>query len=1071
MDHLYFIIENIEHYIDNRYGYNRIKYSGINITNQKVSFVTEEWVKKEVGEKFYYKEILENGNVKTIVDDSRLEHTYFKIGSSYIFEFKGVRIKNEKEYLILQGEDNIEYELPKLTWISNYIKTIGDKYPLTFEKITKGRVILKYSIRFYDLDYIDNIVKIKSLYNDIVSSNDFEKQFQVQHNNRDNKWIISFINHLSEYLYGLLYRKDWNGYKLNSKTFVELEKWVLNSGYLNLYSKEVQVKIKKRISELLSRVNQINEIVELILTYSEEDYILNITNDDLNSDISYKLIYLIKFNPDILENKSVFIKLYNLFINYTLEKDQFISLIFCLELFFNRNNKIYRTGNLTEKSNKELLLKLVTISYFIHDLSVIGGYDFKSKTYLSKIFNYFSEIYPNECIKYLSFRKNIFQNKYTSKVFDDIDLKNIDRIEKIFIDTKDDINIPFNKLLEVEVIGVQYQKNGKVNNIINGYFVYYNNIFGIIPKKGIYEENLFKIKVGSKLNVFVSEYISEVNLLIFSQYSKSNNFNKTNVYDDRIEEFDLNLVNSDQDILVGTITNVNYYGVFVNSSLTNTGLLHFSNIHKSLKHRFKDLLFRGFKMNVSIINMTDNRTEFSNIDILNKFFSTYTDDINCKIQVSEFQNDIINILFDDKYYFPFSLNDIILPTENSILDYKWLKCKLRVDDSLLVIINVYEFELNDLIEDVKDDYSHDLINYLNEIGLYLEDSLEDNSDLVYKIKILDKIRNIYSFLYNNRSFFISIYTTYLKILLDFSKNDNFKFSLYNDTYDSIINDEKLNESFKSVKHIIDHLTLIRCFDDYSINSYHKIIEYLFEDDFENLSTLILKYKIETKNKRNSDLRKKIIPQLSEEVINLISIEKSFIDFDLFTDNQENNSYITELLSLIKKGENRNVEFKSSLYTPLSNEGGKVIKSEVLIHTVMKNIVGLVNTDGGKLFIGISDNGEIIGLDSDFSKFYKEIDKNDKFKLIDKYRLSIDDYLETWVGNDIRKYIQFEILSYQNKEFCVFHLSKKDRKRPYSVHHDIDKNTNSVIKNKKVPYFRGEGGTRQYSTDDLLDLVD
>jgi hypothetical protein len=149
---------------------------------------------------------------------------------------------------------------------------------------------------------------------------------------------------------------------------------------------------------------------------------------------------------------------------------------------------------------------------------------------LEKLFNYFSEIYPNECIKYLSFRKNIFQNKYISKVFDDIGLKNIDRIEKIFIDTKDDINIPFNKLLEVEVIGVQYQKNGKVNNIINGYFVYYNNIFGIIPKKGIYEENLFKIKVGSKLNVFVSEYISEVNLLIFSQF-------QTLMFDKNMENF------------------------------------------------------------------------------------------------------------------------------------------------------------------------------------------------------------------------------------------------------------------------------------------------------------------------------------------------------------------------------------------------------------------------------------------------------------------------------------------------------------------------------------------------------
>lgn len=94
---------------------------------------------------------------------------------------------------------------------------------------------------------------------------------------------------------------------------------------------------------------------------------------------------------------------------------------------------------------------------------------------------------------------------------------------------------------------------------------------------------------------------------------------------------------------------------------------------------------------------------------------------------------------------------------------------------------------------------------------------------------------------------------------------------------------------------------------------------------------------------------------------------------------------TSLNEVIELGENNTVEFKSSLRYCLKNK--RVDKK--IEHSAIKNICAFLNSSGGKLLIGVTDDKEIIGLeDTDFITF-KENDKKDAFlkhfdNLISKY---------------------------------------------------------------------------------------
>ena len=77
-----------------------------------------------------------------------------------------------------------------------------------------------------------------------------------------------------------------------------------------------------------------------------------------------------------------------------------------------------------------------------------------------------------------------------------------------------------------------------------------------------------------------------------------------------------------------------------------------------------------------------------------------------------------------------------------------------------------------------------------------------------------------------------------------------------------------------------------------------------------------------------------------------------------------------VLAAIRNGEGQSVEFKQTLSLDIKKNTKETYISEEVIRT----IAGFLNTEGGVLLVGIADNGDIIGLGDEISRFDKTDDK-------------------------------------------------------------------------------------------------
>lgn len=99
----------------------------------------------------------------------------------------------------------------------------------------------------------------------------------------------------------------------------------------------------------------------------------------------------------------------------------------------------------------------------------------------------------------------------------------------------------------------------------------------------------------------------------------------------------------------------------------------------------------------------------------------------------------------------------------------------------------------------------------------------------------------------------------------------------------------------------------------------------------------------------------------------------------------------EILNLIKKGENEKTEFKSSLRVNFhTNEIDKKIE-----YSVLKTISGFLNSKGGILLIGVSNFGEISGIEKD------------RFEDSDKFNLHLMNLIKSKIGRDNADLVEIE----------------------------------------------------------------
>ena len=125
--------------------------------------------------------------------------------------------------------------------------------------------------------------------------------------------------------------------------------------------------------------------------------------------------------------------------------------------------------------------------------------------------------------------------------------------------------------------------------------------------------------------------------------------------------------------------------------------------------------------------------------------------------------------------------------------------------------------------------------------------------------------------------------------------------------------------------------------------------------------------------------------------------------DTFTQKEPNNDHNDgiSISDIIAQGEGRKIEFKSTLrYNLFAKNNDKEITFAVL-----KTIGAFLNTDGGTLLIGVSDEGKIIGIETD------------KFKNPDKFLIHLYNHLKSSFNQIVASSIKTKIHSTEKGTIC------------------------------------------------------
>ena len=119
----------------------------------------------------------------------------------------------------------------------------------------------------------------------------------------------------------------------------------------------------------------------------------------------------------------------------------------------------------------------------------------------------------------------------------------------------------------------------------------------------------------------------------------------------------------------------------------------------------------------------------------------------------------------------------------------------------------------------------------------------------------------------------------------------------------------------------------------------------------------------------------------------------------------------KLDDLIDMGEGSTIEFKSSLRWDIQNN--KVNKD--LEKVIVKAVAGFVNSEGGTLLIGVSDGGQIFGIESDL--------KTLKRRNIDGFQQVIISLISDYLGTEFTKYTHIDFEEKEEKTVCEIKVER------------------------------------------------
>jgi len=147
-------------------------------------------------------------------------------------------------------------------------------------------------------------------------------------------------------------------------------------------------------------------------------------------------------------------------------------------------------------------------------------------------------------------------------------------------------------------------------------------------------------------------------------------------------------------------------------------------------------------------------------------------------------------------------------------------------------------------------------------------------------------------------------------------------------------------------------------------------------------------------------------------------------------------------SLIKLGESNRVEFKSTLRWNLKTD-----RSEKVIDKAwLKSVAAFLNSDGGVLLVGVTDNGDIMGIETD------------NFDNEDKYLLHVNNRIQQHIGLEHAGFIGYQLVPVDNQKVLIVECQPS----PSPVFLKISK--------EEEFYIRVGPGSRRLSTSEVVAYV-
>lgn len=171
--------------------------------------------------------------------------------------------------------------------------------------------------------------------------------------------------------------------------------------------------------------------------------------------------------------------------------------------------------------------------------------------------------------------------------------------------------------------------------------------------------------------------------------------------------------------------------------------------------------------------------------------------------------------------------------------------------------------------------------------------------------------------------------------------------------------------------------------------------------------------------------------------------------------------IVAIQNAIYEGENKNREFKSSYRWDVKHDQ----KNERLEFEIFKTIAAFLNSDGGDLYIGITDEGSVYGLEKDLTTFDKGTDG---------ILLLMDNRIKDWLGNmALSQYIRSDFYFLEDKQIAKVSVKASHFgvycKYPKEV---LNKTTGLMeIKSYEQVFFaRSQASTRKLSVEEIAVYV-